>query len=256
MACQRGRWVSRRGGTWTRRRLDRPPGPASGSATPSTRRAWPDSRASRCADPRAPGSPARAGLRRRRSLKPRAPRCADPAGRAARHGGVARALLYGRPRHFPRAAVGFVQTVEEWCAAPRDLRQRRRRAIAVTGADRARRQRHWTVLRHGPGPSLERIQRAYDLLVHGRAEHHARTALEAVEAAYRRGESDEFVRPTGVGEPAPIGPRRQRPCFNFRPDRMRELVRALAEPGFGEGDEALPRLERSRGRPRSSISRP
>src|SRR6202043_229836 len=33
-------------------------------------------------------------------------------------------------------------------------------------------------------------------------------------------------------------------CFNFRPDRMREIVRALAEPGFGapgaeaEGAEA------------------
>jgi 2,3-bisphosphoglycerate-independent phosphoglycerate mutase len=29
-------------------------------------------------------------------------------------------------------------------------------------------------------------------------------------------------------------------CFNFRPDRMREIVRALAEPGFGEGTEDLP----------------
>jgi hypothetical protein len=29
-------------------------------------------------------------------------------------------------------------------------------------------------------------------------------------------------------------------CFNFRPDRMREIVRALAEPGFGEGAEVLP----------------
>ena len=29
-------------------------------------------------------------------------------------------------------------------------------------------------------------------------------------------------------------------AFNFRPDRMRQLSRALAEPGFGEGAEALP----------------
>ena len=29
-------------------------------------------------------------------------------------------------------------------------------------------------------------------------------------------------------------------CFNFRPDRMREIVRALAEPGFGDGTEELP----------------
>ena len=32
-------------------------------------------------------------------------------------------------------------------------------------------------------------------------------------------------------------------AFNFRPDRMRELTRALAEPGFGEGDEELPGWE-------------
>ena len=29
-------------------------------------------------------------------------------------------------------------------------------------------------------------------------------------------------------------------AFNFRPDRMRQLTRALAEPGFGEGGEELP----------------
>ena len=29
-------------------------------------------------------------------------------------------------------------------------------------------------------------------------------------------------------------------CLNFRPDRMRQLVRALAEPGFGEQPEELP----------------
>ena len=31
-------------------------------------------------------------------------------------------------------------------------------------------------------------------------------------------------------------------CFNFRPDRMRQLTRALAEPGFGERRRGAARL--------------
>jgi 2,3-bisphosphoglycerate-independent phosphoglycerate mutase len=37
-------------------------------------------------------------------------------------------------------------------------------------------------------------------------------------------------------------------CFNFRPDRMRQLVRALAEPGFGEGADAARQLPGWQGR--------
>ena len=58
--------------------------------------------------------------------------------------------------------------------------------------------------------------------------------------AYERGETDEFIEPTLVGEEARIRPGDSIICFNFRPDRMREITRALAEPGFGEGDEELP----------------
>jgi 2,3-bisphosphoglycerate-independent phosphoglycerate mutase len=82
----------------------------------------------------------------------------------------------------------------------------------------------------------ERTQRAYDLLVHARAPHHAESAVEAVRAAYERGETDEFIEPTVVGEPAPIAADDRVLCFNFRPDRMREIVRAIAEPGFDEVD--------------------
>jgi 2,3-bisphosphoglycerate-independent phosphoglycerate mutase len=82
----------------------------------------------------------------------------------------------------------------------------------------------------------ERVQKAYDLLVHSRAPHHAQTGEEAVRAAYARGETDEFIEPTLVGEPAPIAAGDRVFCFNFRPDRMREIVRALAEPGFAEVD--------------------
>jgi 2,3-bisphosphoglycerate-independent phosphoglycerate mutase len=80
----------------------------------------------------------------------------------------------------------------------------------------------------------DRIQLAYDLLVHGRGAHHAASAAAAVRDAYERGETDEFITATTVGEPAPIRPGDRVLCFNFRPDRMREIVRALAEPGFRE----------------------
>jgi 2,3-bisphosphoglycerate-independent phosphoglycerate mutase len=81
----------------------------------------------------------------------------------------------------------------------------------------------------------ERTQRAYDLLVHARAPHHAASGEEAVRAAYERGETDEFIAPTRVGEDTAIGPTDSAIAFNFRPDRMRQLTRALAELGFGEG---------------------
>ncbi len=82
----------------------------------------------------------------------------------------------------------------------------------------------------------ERVQKAYDLLIHSRAGHHAPTASAAVEAAYARGETDEFIEPTVIGEPVPIRSGDRVLCFNFRPDRMREIVRSLAEPGFAKID--------------------
>ncbi len=85
--------------------------------------------------------------------------------------------------------------------------------------------RYWAMDRDG---RWDRTQLAYDLLVHGRAPHAAATAADAARAAYARGETDEFIAPTIVGEPAPIRPGDSVICFNFRPDRMRQLTRALA----------------------------
>ena len=84
----------------------------------------------------------------------------------------------------------------------------------------------------------DRTQRAYDLLVHGRADHTAASADGALLAAYERGETDEFVMATRVGErDGTIRPELDTVlAFNFRPDRMRQLTRALAEPGFAEID--------------------
>jgi 2,3-bisphosphoglycerate-independent phosphoglycerate mutase len=95
----------------------------------------------------------------------------------------------------------------------------------------------------------DRTQRAYELLVHGRAPHRAKSGEEAVSGAYERGETDEFIEPTLVGGEARIGPEDSVICFNFRPDRMRQLTRALTEPGFGGAGEELPGWEGRGGAP-------
>jgi 2,3-bisphosphoglycerate-independent phosphoglycerate mutase len=82
----------------------------------------------------------------------------------------------------------------------------------------------------------DRVQKAYDLLVHGRAGRRAQTGADAARAAYERGETDEFIEPTLVGDEARIRPDDSVLGLNFRPDRMREITRALADPGFDEID--------------------
>jgi 2,3-bisphosphoglycerate-independent phosphoglycerate mutase len=82
----------------------------------------------------------------------------------------------------------------------------------------------------------DRTQQAYDLLVHGRGEHTAESGEAAANAAYERDQTDEFIAPTVVGEDSEIRPGDAVVAFNFRPDRMREITQALADPGFSEID--------------------
>jgi 2,3-bisphosphoglycerate-independent phosphoglycerate mutase len=78
----------------------------------------------------------------------------------------------------------------------------------------------------------ERTQKAYDAIANAKAEHHAASAAEALEAAYARGESDEFVLPTLIGEPRPVRDGDACIFFNFRPDRARQLTLAFSDPTF------------------------
>jgi 2,3-bisphosphoglycerate-independent phosphoglycerate mutase len=79
----------------------------------------------------------------------------------------------------------------------------------------------------------ERTERAYRTLVAGDGPRAATPAI-ALEAAYARGEGDEFVLPTVIGDPAErrIGRGDAVVAFNFRPDRMRQLSRALTDSAF------------------------
>jgi 2,3-bisphosphoglycerate-independent phosphoglycerate mutase len=80
----------------------------------------------------------------------------------------------------------------------------------------------------------DRVEKAYRALADAKAQHAAPTAGAALAAAYARGETDEFVVPTIVGEPRPVRDGDAVVFFNFRPDRARELTLAFSQPGFKE----------------------
>lgn len=84
----------------------------------------------------------------------------------------------------------------------------------------------------------ERTQRAYELLVNGKGER-ATDPVAAILRSYERGITDEFLEPTVIvganGEPvATLQDGDAVIFFNFRPDRARQLTRALAVQGFNE----------------------
>jgi 2,3-bisphosphoglycerate-independent phosphoglycerate mutase len=81
----------------------------------------------------------------------------------------------------------------------------------------------------------ERVQPAYELLTQGRAEFTAADALNGLEQAYARGESDEFVKPTAIvagGESNAMQDGDVAVFMNFRADRAREITRALTDEAF------------------------
>jgi 2,3-bisphosphoglycerate-independent phosphoglycerate mutase len=83
----------------------------------------------------------------------------------------------------------------------------------------------------------DRVRLAYDALVYAEG-FFAADAQSAVDAAYARGENDEFVRPTIVAPEHESRVRDGDVClfFNFRPDRARELTRSFTKPGFSAFD--------------------
>lgn len=131
------------------------------------------------------------------------------------------ALLDGRDT-LPRSALGYMEETVE--------RVRGRARIASLGGryfgmDRDKR---W-----------DRVRKWYDAAVLGRGPTTG-DPVEAIRQAYERGESDEFITPMVVVEgDRPVAPMRDGDaviCFNFRSDRMRQIVRALTQPDFAGFD--------------------
>jgi 2,3-bisphosphoglycerate-independent phosphoglycerate mutase len=128
---------------------------------------------------------------------------------------VVHAFTDGRDT-LPTSAPTYIAELEHW------LRQAGRIGTVAGRYYAMDRDRRW-----------ERTKLAYDAIVHARGVR-AETAAEAVDAAHARGENDEFIRPTVVGDYDGVADRDAMLHFNFRPDRARQLVRAVGEPDFSE----------------------
>ena len=125
---------------------------------------------------------------------------------------VVHAFTDGRDTN-PDSGVRHVAEVESWGGS---------RIATVGGRYYAMdRDRRW-----------DRTELAYDAIVNGKAEFRAETGEAAVRAAYERGETDEFIKPTLAGGEGRIREGDSVIFFNFRPDRARQLTQKLAEAGF------------------------
>ena len=126
----------------------------------------------------------------------------------------------------PTGGVGYLAELERWL-------KHAGRIGTVSGRFYAMdRDRRW-----------ERIRQAYDAIVHAQGLR-AESAVAAAEESYERGETDEFIHPTVVGDYDGVAEGDAVLHFNFRPDRARELTMALAEPDFDEFPRGVaPRVE-------------
>ena len=117
----------------------------------------------------------------------------------------------------PTAAAAYVAELERW------LRQTGR--VGTIGGRRygMDRDNRW-----------ERIKLAYDAIAHGEGQR-AASADEALASSYETDpRGDEFVLPTVIGDYSGIQEGDVAIFINFRPDRARQMTRALAEEGFDE----------------------
>lgn len=127
----------------------------------------------------------------------------------------------------PKSAQGFLEHAQPRIAAAGA------RVATVIG-------RYWAMDRD---TRWDRTQRAYDAYAHG-AGHQARDATQAVGASYERGQTDEFVEPTVLPDHVPMTSNDLVVVYNFRPDRVRQIVRAFCDPSLRDlrRGQAFPRM--------------
>ena len=78
----------------------------------------------------------------------------------------------------------------------------------------------------------DRVEQAYDAMVYGEGAAFNPVPVAAVKDSYSRGVTDEFVEPVVCDQDGTISDNDSVIFFNFRPDRARELTRALVDPEF------------------------
>jgi 2,3-bisphosphoglycerate-independent phosphoglycerate mutase len=137
---------------------------------------------------------------------------------------VVHAFTDGRDT-LPTSAPAYLEELQRWL-------RRAGRVGTVSGRYYAMdRDRRW-----------DRTRLAYEAIVHAEGLE-TPDPVAAVRQAYERGETDEFVQPTVIGDYDGIADGDAVVHFNFRPDRARQLVRAIGEADFDEFDSSpAPRL--------------
>jgi 2,3-bisphosphoglycerate-independent phosphoglycerate mutase len=78
---------------------------------------------------------------------------------------------------------------------------------------------------------FERVEAAWRAMVLAEGQH-AADPIAAIEAAYAMDKGDEFAPPTVIGDFAGMHDGDAILCFNFRADRVRQMLAALLDPGF------------------------
>jgi len=81
----------------------------------------------------------------------------------------------------------------------------------------------------------ERTRKAWSAMVAGEGQH-VDNARAAIEAAYQRGESDEFIEPTVIGDYSGMAGEDPALFFNYRSDRARQLAASFGLDEFSEFD--------------------
>lgn len=91
-----------------------------------------------------------------------------------------------------------------------------------------------------------RTQGAYESIINAAGVHHVDEPLQAITQAYNRGESDEFITPTTVGNYHGVQDNDAIIFFNLRSDRARQLTKAFVQPDFETHNAATHCFHRSR----------
>ena len=84
----------------------------------------------------------------------------------------------------------------------------------------------------------DRVEKAFNVMTQGEP-HKDLTAHEALEASYAEDITDEFVIPTNLDADGIMRPEDGVIFFNFRPDRAREITRALVDVDFAGFERAV-----------------
>ena len=116
----------------------------------------------------------------------------------------------------PTSGKGFVQALADKCAALGVGK-----IATVMGRYYAMdRDKRW-----------ERVQMAYDAMVYGEGNHNA-DPVDAVAQSYANNVTDEFMEPVVCDSDGTISDNDSVIFFNYRPDRAREITRAIVDPEF------------------------